>query len=283
MRVHQWAKNILVFVPVLLAHKMADDSRLLAACIACVSFSLCASGGYIFNDIFDREADRQHPAKKHRPFAADTLSVSTGFVCMAVLFGGSVVVAVAWLPFPFVILLGVYGVSSMLYSALLKRLVMLDVLVLAGLYILRILAGGVAVVVPVSPWLLAFSGFLFLSLAFVKRYTELEAMSSSSPAVIRRGYVVQDKELLRNLGTSSGYLAALVFALYINNSPDTLVLYQQPQVLWGICPCLLYWISRVWFLAHRGVIHQDPMVFTLTDPVSYFVGGVIAVLILAAV
>ena len=223
------------------------------------------------------------PQKKQRPFAAGSLSVSTGLVLMAVLVGGSFLIAVAWLPFSFCILLGVYGLSSGLYSYRLKRLVIIDVLVLAGLYVVRILAGGVAAAVRVSPWLLAFSGFLFLSVAFVKRYAELEAMPSSSPGVIRRGYVAQDKELLRSLGTSSGYLAALVFALYINNSPDILVLYQQPQVLWGICPCLLYWISRVWFLAHRGVMNQDPMVFTLTDPVSYVVGGVIVVLLLAAV
>ena len=271
-------------MPLLLAHKGADASRLQTACIAFMSFSLCASAGYIFNDILDREADRSHPTKKQRPFAAGTLSVSTGLVLVAVLLGGGVAVAVTWLPVSYTTLLGVYGASSVLYSSLFKRLVIIDVLILASLYILRLLAGGAAVSVPVSPWLLAFSGFLFLSLAFVKRYTELEALSSASPRdVSGRGYFVQDRELLQSLGTSSGYVAALVFALYINNSLDIPVLYQQPEVLWGICPCMLYWISRIWFLAHRGVINQDPVMFTLTDPASYVVGGFIVTLLLIAV
>lgn len=284
IRMHQWVKNVLIFMPLLLAHKGADVPRLQAACIAFISFSLCASAGYIFNDILDREADRSHPTKKQRPFATGALSVSTGLVLVAVLLGGSVAVAVIWLPASCATLLGIYGASSALYSSLLKRLVIIDVLILASLYILRLLAGGAAATVPVSPWLLTFSGFLFLSLAFVKRYAELENLSSESPRdVIRRGYFVQDKELLQSLGTSSGYVAVLVFALYINNSLDIPVLYQQPEVLWGICPCVLYWINRVWFLAHRGVINQDPVVFTLTDPASYVVGGFIVTLLLIAV
>ena len=173
VRVQHWMKNILVFVPVLFAHKGTDTARLLAALIAGVSFSLCTSAGYIFNDILDRQADRQHPTKKQRPFAAGRLSVSTGLVLLAGLLGGSFLIAGTWLPFSCVMLLGVYAASSGLYSSLLKRLVIIDVLVLAGLYVVRILAGGVAAAVRVSPWLLAFSGFLFLSVAFVKRYAEL--------------------------------------------------------------------------------------------------------------
>ena len=284
VRFPQWTKNILVFVPVLLAHKFTKDSCLQAALIAFVSFSLCSSSGYIFNDILDRETDRHHFKKKDRPFAAGTLHVSTGLILMGVLLGGSFVIAVTWLSLSFVILLSLYAVSSVLYSSLLKRLAIIDVLVLAGLYLVRILAGGVAVDIPVSPWLLVFSGFLFLSLAFVKRYAELEAMPTSNPmSVSRRWYVQQHKELLLILGTSSGSLTVLVFALYVNNSQEIPVLYQQPEVLWGIGPCLLYWISRVWFLAYRGVMDQDPFLFTLNDPPSYVVGAVIAGLLLVAV
>lgn len=282
LRIHQWTKNLLLFIPLLLAHKSTETARLWATLVACVSFCLGASSLYIVNDWLDRAADRQHPSKRFRPFAAGSLSFTTGGVLMLLLLASSVGLAVARLPASFVAMLGLYLVISAVYSLIVKQVAILDVLVLAGVYLLRILAGGTAADVFVSPWLLAFSGFLFLSIAFVKRYAELERLPDSDQAV-RRGYTRHDKELLRGLGTSSGYLCVLVLALYIHNSQDVPILYTHPTVLWLVCPCVLYWISRVWLLAHRGSMGEDPVWFVLSDPASYVVGALIVGLVLAAV
>ena len=281
LRLHQWPKNLLLFVPLLLAHKGTDTARLWATLVGSISFCLSASSVYIVNDWFDREADRQHPSKRFRPFAAGTLSPTAGLGLMLVLLGGSLGLSLRFLPASFVGMLGLYiGICSV-YSFWLKQVAMLDVLVLASVYLLRLLAGGVAADVFVSPWLLMFSGFLFLSIAFVKRYTELNRLPDSGRPV-RRGYAYHDKELLRSLGATSGYLSVLVLALYIN-SQEVTVLYQRPMALWLVCPCLLYWVSRIWLLAHRGSMADDPVWFVVSDPASYVVGGVTVGLVLAAV
>jgi 4-hydroxybenzoate polyprenyltransferase len=198
------------------------------------------------------------------------------------LLGGSFLIAALLLPPLFAAALGLYVAITTAYSFYLKRIVVLDILVLAGFYTIRVLAGAVAVKVPVSPWLLMFSMFLFLSLALVKRYSELVLMHAGGETLAKgRGYLVDDRELLQGIGVTSGYLSVLVLALYVN-SKEVTALYQHPQALWLVCPFLLYWITRVWFLVHRGAIDEDPLVFTLKDPASYVVGGFIGLVILTA-
>ena len=285
LRVHQWIKNLLVFVPVLLAHRVLDAPLMLAAACAFFAWCLAASSVYLVNDLLDLEADRRHPHKRHRPLAAGTLKAKTAAVLVPLLLVPGLVLAFYFLPPLFVLALLLYLALSTAYSLFLKRLMVVDVMVLAGLYTLRVLSGGIATGVAVSPWLLAFSMFLFLSLAFVKRYTELRATSAADDAhggASRRGYTRDDMELLKSFGTSSGYLSVLVLALYINQSREVTMLYRSPAALWLIGPCLLYWITRVWLLASRGKMHEDPVVFTVKDPVSYALGALIAALIVAA-
>jgi len=282
LRVSQWVKNTLVFVPLLLAHKVTGGAQALLALSAFCSFSFCASSIYIVNDLLDLKSDRQHPKKKFRPFAAGTLPISTGMCLVPLLLGSSFLIAGFLLPPLFTVALGIYVAVTTAYSFYLKRIAVLDILVLAGCYTIRVVAGAVAVTVPVSPWLLAFSMFLFLSLALAKRYSELVLMHAGGEILAKgRGYLVTDKELLQGIGVTSGYLSVLVLALYVN-SKEVTALYQHPQALWLLCPFLLYWITRIWLLVYRGAVDEDPLVFTLKDPASYVVGGVIGLVILAA-
>ncbi len=282
LRVSQWVKNILVFVPLLMAHKITDLALAQHAIIAFFVFSLCASSVYIVNDLLDLESDRQHPRKKNRPFAAGALEIKTGVLLAPLLLAGSFVLSFNSLPLRFTALLALYLALTTAYSFYLKRLLMVDVLVLAGLYTLRVLAGGIAVEVFISPWLLAFSSFFFLNLAVVKRYAELRMMQERQQSRSSgRGYMVGDNELLRSIGPTAGYLSALVLMLYIN-SREVTVLYQHPFWLWLIAPFLLYWVTRVWFKAHRGQMDDDPIVFAVKDPISYAVGAVVAVILVLA-
>ncbi|HEX3279592.1 MAG TPA: UbiA family prenyltransferase [Pyrinomonadaceae bacterium] len=282
LRVHQWIKNVLVFVPLLMAHRIFDTASLVRAVYALVAWCLCASGIYLLNDVFDLKTDRLHPRKKHRPFAAGTISTTTVWILIPLLMIAGLAIGFLLLPEPFGLALVLYLALTTAYSMYLKQLLMVDVLVLAGLYTLRVLSGGFATGIPVSPWLLAFSMFLFLSLAFVKRYTELRAVTPESvPLASRRNYGVEDTELLKNFGTVSGYLSVLVLVLYIN-SKEVVSLYRQPTILWLVGPCLLYWITRVWLLAHRGKMHDDPIVFTVKDPASYVVGLMVVAVVVAA-
>jgi len=282
LRVYQWVKNILLFVPLLMAHKVLEIDRGLQAVYAFIAFSLCASCVYILNDLLDLEADRLHPHKRRRPFAAGTLPIAAGVLAAPILLAGSFIIAAMLLPLQFSILLGLYFVLTTAYSFHLKRMLIVDVLVLAGLYSLRVLAGGVATGVSISPWLLAFSMFFFLNLAFVKRYSELHLMQERRQSKSNgRGYEVGDLEMSRSIGPVSGYLSVLVLALYIN-SREVVALYSNPAVLWLIGPFLLYWITRIWFLAHRGQMTDDPIVFTAKDPASYVIGVIVAVIMLMA-
>lgn len=281
LRAHQWVKNLLVFVPLLMAHRVFEWELLLRCALAFGAWSLCASGGYLFNDLLDADADRRHPYKRRRPVAAGTLSRGAAAWAAALLLAAGLAAAFAWLPPSFGLMLLLYLALTVAYTVFLKRLVVVDVLVLAGLYTLRVLAGGHAAAVEVSPWLLAFSMFLFLSLAFVKRYTELRAPGHDT-GTNRRGYTAGDTDLLKSFGTTSGYLSVLVLALYINQSREVTHLYRRPEALWLIGPCLLYWLTRVWLLAHRGRLHDDPVVFTVKDPASYAVGAAVALLIIVA-
>jgi 4-hydroxybenzoate polyprenyltransferase len=281
LRVHQWVKNLLVLVPVVLDHRLGDGEVLLRATLAAFAFCLAASGAYVLNDLCDLTADRAHATKRHRPFASGALSPAFGWLLAPVLFGGALILARA-LPADFAALLVLYVIMTTLYSAHLKRVAVLDVLILAGLYTLRVLAGVAATGVRFSTWLLAFCMFLFLSLAFLKRYAELTGFEAGEQEPLkRRGYQRRDREWLGAMGGASGYLSVLVLALYIN-SEEVVVLYRAPLLLWLICPLLLYWTGRLWLKAYRGQIHEDPIVATVRDPISYLLGALVALVLVAA-
>ena len=263
LRPHQWAKNVLVFVALIAAHQVFQLDSLLKCGLAFLAFSFTASAVYILNDLLDLESDRRHVKKRFRPFASGAASIPAGVALFVALLGAAAA-ASALLPPTFIGLLLVYVVLTTAYSVYLKRKLMVDVLCLASLYTLRILAGGAAASIVISPWLMAFSMFFFLSLAFAKRYTELTAAAGSAEKIPGRGYWAQDLELIRSLGPTSGYLCVLVFCLYLN-SPDVSIHYNRPEFLWLSCPILLYWISRVWFLAYREQLDDDPVAFALHD------------------
>jgi len=277
MRPHQWVKNLLVFVPVIGAHRLFDVEALRLTVFTVVAFSLCASAIYVANDMLDIHADRQHPRKRHRPFAAGELSIPAGAVMSVSLTAMALGVAVAGVSWSLALTLLCYVAANAAYSFRLKREPVADVFLLTALYEMRIVAGAVATSIPLSTWLLAFALFFFLSLACVKRFMEVSA-TGGAPG---RGYAAQDALWMHSIGTSSGYMAILVLALYVN-SPEVMRLYRQPHLLWILCPVLLYWLSRLWFAAGRGKVHDDPVVEAMRDPMSYVAGAVSAALVLAA-
>jgi 4-hydroxybenzoate polyprenyltransferase len=282
LRIHQWVKNLLVFVPVVLDHKLFDAETMGKAATAFAAFCCAASSAYILNDILDVEADRRHPTKRYRPFAAGTLPPALGLVLVPGLLASAFAASWSSLPASFIELLAIYVVLTTMYSVYLKRVAVVDVLLLASLYTLRVLAGIAASQVRFSTWLLAFSMFLFLSLAFLKRYTEVSAMDGASTDPVHgRGYLRGDREWLGSMGGASGYLSVLVLALYIN-SEQVVALYRNPLLLWLVCPLLLFWTSHMWLLAHRGRIHDDPIVATVRDPVSYLLGALVALVLYLA-
>lgn len=280
MRPHQWVKNLLLFVPLITSHRLFELTSLTPVLASFVAFSLCASAVYIVNDLLDMQSDRLHPRKRRRPFAAGQLAVPVGVSVAPVLFVAAFAVAAFALPAAFVGILGVYFLTTTAYSSFLKRQPILDVMVLAGLYAMRVLAGGVAVGIVISPWLLSFALFLFLSLALMKRFSEIKATGSRT--LSGRGYATEDGAWLQAAGLGSAYIAALVLALYIS-SGDVTVLYRDPHILWGLCPVFLYWVTRLWFHAHRGWIEDDPVVAAVKDPASYVVAAIGGMLLLAAI
>ncbi len=266
LRPHQWLKNVLVFLPMLAAHQL-DLATFLLSFVAFVAFSLVASCVYVLNDLLDLAADRAHPRKRLRPFASGAVPLAHGtFMAAALgLAGGGVALSLG-LQFTGV-LLG-YFLATGAYSLLLKRRPVIDICALAGLYTLRIVAGGAATGIALSVWLLAFSIFFFFALAAVKRQAELvDAAARGALDPAGRGYQVDDLPLVSMMALGSGYVAVLVMALYVN-SPAVVALYPQPAALWGICLVLLYWISRVVLVTHRGQMHDDPVVFAARDRVS---------------
>ena len=271
LRIYQWVKNVLIFIPLFLAHKVSP-LLWLDGILAFLAFGFAASSVYVLNDLLDLESDRQHHRKKNRPFASGVLSIPFGLALFPVLFLVSFAISALWLPPLFTLFLGVYLFITTLYSFILKKLVIIDVLTLSWLYTHRVFAGAVATDTPISPWLLLFAIFLFLSLAFVKRYSELlVAVEQNKTKPSGRGYFTTDTPLIASVGPISGYLSVFVFFLYVN-SPEVIALYSFPMLLWLVGPLLLYWISRIWIKTIRGNMHDDPIVFTMKDPISYIIG-----------
>ena len=279
LRLHQWVKNLLLFVALLASHQAGDIDLVLNGAIAFILFGLCASSVYVLNDLLDLEDDRHHVKKRKRPFASGALSIKSGLLVAPAVLAVSFIGAFLLLPWGFTFVLAIYYFLTVAYSMYLKRKVMVDVITLAMLYTIRIIAGAFAFGIALTFWMLTFSMFIFLSLAFVKRYAELmDARLEGKQEMTRgRGYYPSDLEMISSLGASSGYISVMVLALYIQEI-TTVALYSNPQVIWLSCPVLLFWVSRVWFLTHRGEMHDDPIVFAIKDRVSLFTGGLFGVI-----
>jgi 4-hydroxybenzoate polyprenyltransferase/phosphoserine phosphatase len=266
LRPHQSLKNILIFVPMLAAHKL-DLSSFLSSCLAIIAFSLIASSVYVVNDLLDLSSDRAHPRKRTRPFASGAVPMVHGIqiaiICLVIGFA-----IAAFLGSIFLFVIGTYYVTTLAYSLIFKRKIIIDICVLAGLYTMRILAGGAASGIDLSVWLLAFSVFFFLSLAAVKRQAELvDLIKRKEIKISGRDYETHDLPIIAMISVASGYISVLVMILYIN-SPTVTILYQAPKILWGVCCILLYWLTRTIMLTHRGRMHDDPVIFAATDRTS---------------
>jgi 4-hydroxybenzoate polyprenyltransferase len=282
LRPHQWSKNLLVFVAAIAAHRIFDPVALHATALAFVAFCLCASGAYVLNDLFDLDADRRHSRKRARPFAAGRLPIAAGLVAAPLLTLAAFALALR-LPPPFVLALLLYAATTLAYSFALKRIVIVDVLVLAALYTLRIVAGAVAIPVEASAWFLSFAMCLFLSLAMLKRYAEVRHVAADGhTAVAGRGYHAADLAWIGRSGIAAALVCLVVLAFYIDSTKSA-ALYRHPHWLWLLLPLLAAWLARVWLLARRGRMHDDPVVFALTDAPSLGVlAGFVATVAMAA-
>ena len=284
LRVHQWLKNALIFVPLALAHQITDVHALLLTSLAFLCFSLCASSVYVLNDLLDLESDRQHPRKSKRPWASGQIPLIYGLMSTPLLLIMAFGLALALMPLLYVGVLVLYYLMTLSYSVWLKSRIMVDVIMLAALYTMRLLAGMAATHIAPSFWLLAFSLFIFFSLALVKRYSELYQLRQRGQLTTHgRGYHVEDLVMLLSFGVASGFIAVLVFALYINSS-EVQKLYAEPRILWLATPLLLYWISRVWVITHRGLMHDDPVVFAAKDKNSWVIAmGIVILMQMASI
>ena len=264
LRPHQWVKNLLLLVPLLTAFRIFDLVAWMQFLPAFIAFSLAASASYMVNDLWDLENDRRHPRKKFRPFASGRLPILKGVAVAAFLLAVAFALAFS-ISLPFFFVLATYLALTSAYSWVLKQYALVDVLTLSVLYTLRIIAGSVDIGIVTSPWLLAFSIFIFLSLALVKRCAELVALAQSGGEATRgRDYRVKDLEVLWPLGIGSALSAVVVLGLYIQ-SPDTLQRYASPQLLWLVAICLVYWIARLWIKTSRGEMHDDPVVYAIEN------------------
>jgi 4-hydroxybenzoate polyprenyltransferase len=283
MRPHHWLKNGLVFVPILLAHELFVFGNFLHGALAFLALSLCASAVYLLNDLTDIESDRRHPEKRHRPLASGALSKGVAMAAAPALVALAFMIALL-LPQPriFAGVLGAYLGIALVYVFYLKRKLLVDVLGLAALHTLRIIAGNAAADIPFSSWLLAFSMFLFFSLALVKRYSELRVSEDDRGLRGRgRGYQKGDLDILSQMGIASGSISALIMALYVD-SAEVKEQYAHPELIWLVCPIVLYMITRIWVLAHRGEVPDDPLVFMMKDWRSHLMGLVIIGVMIAA-
>ncbi|WP_292422670.1 UbiA family prenyltransferase [Mesorhizobium sp.] len=278
LRMHQYSKNLLLLVPLLASHQLTP-ANLVVLGIGFVSFCLCASSVYIINDLVDLQADRMHPTKRLRPLADGKIPLIHALFAAPLLFLASFILAAGVSPAFFAVLLGYFALTTA-YTFYLKRKMLIDVVTLAMLYTVRIIAGAIAIGVDVSPWLLTFAIFIFLALALVKRYAELATrldLQLSEPS--NRNYKFEDLGVVAAFAAAAGYNSVTVFALYIS-SPDVNVLYQRPQMLWFVCPVLIYWISRLVMIAHRRSMTEDPIVFAMTDRnslLSFLIAGLAVV------
>ncbi len=282
IRLHQWVKNLLVFIPFFLDHRFNDANAFIQLVMAFLCLSLIASFTYIINDLLDLESDRQNQYKRNRPFASCLISIKQAVVLMLFLLVG-IIVLLSLLSFPVIITLLVYLATTLSYSFYFKRIAILDVTILAGLFSLRVITGVVSIESEWSFWLLAFSMFFFLSLAFAKRYSEVENLRvEGRESTVGRGYVVDDLPMLNSSGIAAGYISILVIALYIE-SEKVREMYSHPEILWLICPLLLFWIGRIWLITGRGEMHEDPIVFAIKDKVSILTVSLCFVIVLGAV
>lgn len=274
MRIHQWVKNLLIFVPLLTAYKFDDLELAKQAALAFLSFSLLASAIYVINDLADINSDREHEKKKSRPIAAGIISVPEALLLSSALTAGGLLAAIL-VNLEFVGVALTYMFLTIAYSFILKQIAVLDCLVLAILYTLRIVAGGLATGIPLTYWLLAFSGFLFFSLAWMKRYAEVSKVTSQLN-VPGRSYGNSDAQFIFALGMGSGFISIMVFALYIENGLSNSV-YRQPDLPWIALGVLTFWLCRIWLVTYRGQMHEDPIIFAIKDRVSMFCGALLFV------
>jgi 4-hydroxybenzoate polyprenyltransferase/phosphoserine phosphatase len=283
LRPHQWLKNTLIFIPLFTAHSFVNAALFSRALLAFVLFSLAASSGYLINDLLDLESDRRHPRKQLRPLASGEMHLQTGIIAAPVLFIIAFIFALALFPYSFSTALAIYFTLTFFYSQYLKKIAIIDTIVLAALYTIRIIAGAFACNIFPTFWLLAFSVFLFLSLAMIKRYAELLDLRTKGDVgkTRGRGYYPNDLEIIANLGTAAGYLSVLVLCLYIQE-PRTMIMYKNHELIWLACPILLFWISRMWVLTHRGQMHDDPVLFAIKDPASLITAGLFAIIFFLA-
>ena len=283
LRLHQWVKNALIFVPLLSAHQLTNLSLLGRGALAFLLFGLCASSVYLLNDLLDLEDDRHHKSKRLRPFASGRLSIKAGLIAFPLLLMASFAGALLFLPWQFAAALGIYYILTLSYSLSLKRQMAVDVIALALLYTIRVVAGAAAFQLPLTFWLLAFSTFMFLSLALSKRYSELRDAQVRGQTEKTRGrdYDPGDLDMISALGAAAGYQSIIVLALYVRD-PHTIILYTRPDLIWLACPLLLFWVTRMWMLTHRGQVHDDPVVFAISDRVSLIVGALFCLVFLAA-
>ncbi len=282
IRIHQWAKNLLLFLPIIMAHQFTETKIVISVFWAFISFSFCASAMYVLNDLLDIETDIAHPSKQHRPLASGEMSIKLGVFLIIGLIIISFSIVVSTLSTSFLIILIIYIMLTTAYSFILKQIMLIDVIVLGGLYTLRIGAGSVASGVGVSSWLLVFSMFFFLSLAFMKRYADLILMRENNKGKIAgRDYHLEDLDLVQKSGITSGFVAMLVLALYIN-SAHVIGLYKSPILIWFTVPVLLYWLMRMWMVTNRGKMTEDPIIFALRDKITYISMFIIVVIMLLA-
>ncbi|HSJ14110.1 MAG TPA: UbiA family prenyltransferase [Longimicrobiales bacterium] len=279
LRPHQWSKNALLLLPALAAHITWDPGTLLRVVLGIAAFSALASAGYLLNDVLDLAHDRAHATKRRRPIAAGTIPARTALVVAMLLLASALALGFL-LGIRFGVTLVVYGVLTFGYSLRLKRIALVDVVMLGILYTVRLVAGAALVVVPLSRWFLAFSIFFFLGLALVKRVAELRERTDLDP-VFGRDYAAADRHVLVSLGTACALVAALVYCLYITG-PDAAVLYARPDLLWAALPVLIYWQARIWLLTERGQLHDDPVAFALTDRMTLALGAVVLLIVLLA-
>ncbi|OLP60079.1 prenyltransferase [Xaviernesmea oryzae] len=281
IRMHQWAKNVLIGVPMVLNHDILHIDAVINTILAFFAFSFLASAVYIINDLSDLTNDRNHPKKRYRPLASGQISVPMALSLALCLVLASLSLS-ALLPIEFAGTLAIYVVATTAYTFVLKRKLLVDVFTLAGLYTMRIAAGSAATQTDLSFWLLAFSIFFFLSLALVKRYVELDEHVARAEDVLvpGRGYRPVDFEMVGQAGVASAFTSALVLALYVH-SKEMMEMYALPWALWPLCPLVLYMQLRIWMLARRRMLHEDPVVFIMRDWRSLVIMSIGAMLILA--